>query len=66
MIEYCVCGHLFKHHTFLACVGCHDEHLSDDNLGALEWYETREKAFHDFKLDNLKLIEDLAKERNLV
>lgn len=63
-MEFCVCEHSFEEHknneedgytTFphlQFCVGCGNA------------YDT--KPSHTFKLDNLKLIEDLAKERNLI
>jgi hypothetical protein len=59
MIEYCVCGHIKKYHeggstdALFPCWTCYD---GKDIV----------KSLHVFKLDNLKYIEDLAKERNLV
>jgi hypothetical protein len=61
MKEYCICGHPFCEHFYefhgypqigKVCIGC--QLANDVNTN------------HYFKLDNLKLIEDLAKERNLL
>jgi hypothetical protein len=60
MEEYCICGHgKFEHFVdkgFLPPAYCEDC-LFDLNV---------ENSSHPFKLDNLKLVEDLAKERNLI
>lgn len=59
MKEYCVCQHIRKEHITDTygqfCVGC-----IAWNMGS------GIKHLHEFKLDNLKLVEDLAKERNLI
>jgi hypothetical protein len=65
MTEYCVCGHLEQDHIWSGYTKCPPE-----------WCWCRECLFsndldstnhmHEFKLDNLKLIEDLAKKRKLV
>jgi len=57
MTEYCVCGHTKKQHEL--------------RYGGKCWYEGHDSKSYPhpcevFKLDNLKLIEDLAKERKLV
>jgi hypothetical protein len=63
MEEYCICGHLNEEHkskrsSIPGCGGCWDS--------SMEWQDKMNKAEHAFKLDNLKLIEDLAKEKGLV
>lgn len=56
MMEFCVCSHSKNYHASDVatdfCGGCY-------NSGGKKFY-------HDFQLDNLKYIEDLAKERNLI
>ena len=60
MIEYCICGHSEKIHQeaipeaqlLSICFECGNSNTLNE--------------FHNFKLDNLKLVEDLAKERNLI
>ena len=61
MTEYCICGHIESQHIMTSyfnikyCRICYI-------LGM-------KKPMHDehpFKLDNLKFIEELAKERNLI
>ena len=56
MVEYCVCGHLATAHIRgRGCAAC------------IDWMNIFDsKNEHTFKLDNLKLIEDLAKERKLI
>lgn len=61
-MEYCVCGHRLKNHIidldaykYEFCADC----ICDLNC-------SDEKYAHVFKLDNLKYIEDLAKEKNLI
>lgn len=63
-MEYCVCGHQELSHALniinpsnvqMWCRGC--------------WFDNADGGvsnYHDFKLDNLKLIEDLAKEKGLI
>lgn len=53
-MEYCVCKHPQWCHLPKSCAVC------------TELWEEACAAFHTFKLDNLKYIEDLAKERGLV
>ena len=61
MIEYCVCGHSHWEHRlsepnkFPYCQIC----LNIDGAARIQ-------IWHEFKLDNLRLIEDLAKEKGLV
>jgi hypothetical protein len=59
--DICLCGHMNKDHDYRPtyrknsiCWGCAIADLSD--------VKTR---YHPFKLDNLKLIEDLAEKRGL-
>lgn len=58
MIEYCVCSHAKECHKITPtyklpfCTNC--------------WNINDRKHLHTFKLDNLKLIEDLAKKKDLV
>jgi hypothetical protein len=58
MIKHCICSHDYKSHSITSggwCFAC------SFRLGDLS------KSFcGEFKLDNLKLIEDLAKERKLI
>jgi len=67
-MEYCVCGHKEKEHkvrwldpsggtSIIGCLGCENA-----------WFISgmNKQVLHLFKLDNLKLIEDLAKERKLI
>jgi hypothetical protein len=64
----CVCGcpknyhttdvDIVFHTTFSYCALCFDTAHYD--------HRNPKRGFHKFKLDNLKYIEDLAKERNLV
>lgn len=53
----CVCGHLLLDHSNYEesplCVSCANE------LGQMDMW-------HDFKLDNLKFIEELAKQKGLI
>ena len=62
MIEYCICGHSYNSHldSKYLCGGCEvcASWTFNDKM-RVNW-------FHPFKLDNLKYVEDLAKERNLV
>jgi len=57
-MEYCLCGHSHWEHALSNpekvpyCTGCL---LSNYN-----------NCWHEFKLDNLRFIEDEAKERNLI
>ena len=56
MEEYCVCGHEVERHAKRICYEClYPLHVR----GKLH-------SIHRFKLDNLRFIEDLAKERNLI
>lgn len=67
MIEYCICGHLKTVHELTDspknppgshfCRGCCGMHPRPDIYGF---------SWHNFKLDNLKFIEDLAKQKNLI
>lgn len=67
MEEFCVCGHDKKAHSngkgnlSTACLMC----FVDVIVGEGPIPKTHE-ALHDFKLDNLKFIEDEAKRRNLI
>ena len=57
MIEYCVCGHDYTAHGCTSggwCFPCYNK----APLGV--------ESCEQYKLDNLKLIEDLAKEKGLV
>jgi hypothetical protein len=56
MIEYCVCGHLESDHGIYsygvdACWNC------SIKTG---------RHSHSFKLDNLRLVEDIAKQKGLI
>ena len=64
MVEYCVCGCIRNKHTWLRTGLFQSEEGCSECL-IKEPYD-REKTYHKFKLDNLKLIEDLAKERKLI
>jgi hypothetical protein len=55
-MEYCVCGHNYKVHRYWGPPNC----WVKDKVGHLIC------PCESFKLDNLKLIEDLAKERKLI
>jgi hypothetical protein len=59
MIKYCVCGHSENFHASklygFKANECRIMIVSDEQCGCWK-----------FKLDNLKLIEDLAKEKNLI
>jgi hypothetical protein len=61
MIEKCICGHPRSLHFpedsyfYARCDGCHDLYVKKHPLGYV----------HEFQLDNLKYVEDLAKERKL-
>jgi hypothetical protein len=61
MIEYCVCRHRIDEHDLtqkrgkIYCVAC--------------FYKQAPKEFywvHEFQLDNLRFIEDLAKQKHLI
>jgi hypothetical protein len=56
--EYCVCGHRVDSHSSWQCHGTIEHH----NNGTYYTECSCVKA----QLDNLKLVEDLAKERNLI
>jgi hypothetical protein len=64
MIEYCICGHTKSEHDDLHYVNPFEAY------GGRCWecyYESKgRKGIHAFGLDNLKLIEDLAKEKHLI
>jgi len=60
-MEYCVCGHEKDAHASLEGK-CEAEVIWKDRNGYLSCGIFCEC----FKLDNLKLVEDLAKERNLI
>lgn len=64
MTEYCVCGHPKEMHSAdvkdSLCALCIEMASYDVHIGELG------KAFHPFKLDNLRYIEDVAKERKLI
>lgn len=61
MEKYCICGHVKEGHSGIyalditSCLSCY---LAQD--------ESKMSFYHDFQLDNLKYIEDLAKEKGLV
>ena len=57
MNEFCVCGHTFNYHVDHTDVG-----IGKYCVGQLN----PDCHCSTFKLDNLKLIEDLARKRNLV
>jgi hypothetical protein len=59
MIEYCVCGHLRLGHKGW-------EHEPTGCTESVIPFTGRFCSCQEFKLDNLKLIEHLAKERNLI
>jgi len=61
MVEYCTCGHTKECHAIL-----HGPHGIKNLALCLNCVNKNEIASHSFKLDNLKLIEDLAKEKGLV
>lgn len=64
-MEHCVCGHEKASHYPGICRLCMDRVNELGQLGEVN-VNSLVKLFHTFKLDNLKLIEDLAKERNLI
>jgi hypothetical protein len=57
MEQYCICGHLEVYHynNSIGSITCFD--CADRNI---------KNCTHNFKLDNLRFIEDLAKEKNLI
>ena len=61
-MEHCLCGHSYSIHTKKygmwpeADVFCQECYIENG----------KELSWHNFKLDNLKYIEDLAKEKGLV
>jgi len=65
-LHNCICGHSEEEHEA--------HKLSMMNLGGVHWcrgcsIENRfspPNMFHDFKLDNLSYIEDLAKKKGLI
>lgn len=69
MEEYCTCGHEKNMHTSETnklswqdkefCVSCCYEYLDIKYSSHSNWE-------HSFKLDNLRLIEQIAKQRNLI
>lgn len=65
MTEYCICGHKISKHTSFAVLSTSSsaqycsECFHSKNFIPGHWV-------HPFKLDNLKLIEDLAKQKNLI
>jgi len=72
MTEYCVCGHRLRKHLGrpspkldFHCKECYDNLLKVAPIRGVRRGELM-ACLHEFKLDNLKLIEDLAKERNLI
>lgn len=57
----CVCGHLERQHfANNTCIGCWNARKREFDAGE------QTGMVHLFRLDNLKLIEDLAKERGLI
>jgi hypothetical protein len=62
-MEYCVCRHPKPSHLLIEdwCQSCSNEYRENDYIRY-----RKSLMFHKFKLDNLKLIEDLAKERKLI
>lgn len=52
MTEYCICGHKFSCHSRISTAFKNEKG---------EW-----GPWHTFKLDNLKLIEDMAQSKGLV
>lgn len=60
MIEYCICGHLEIEHYLAGCQRCWE--IKYKELGSYIKFNIK----HNYKLDNLKLIENLAKEKNLI
>jgi len=60
----CICGHLKREHR-LGCADCHYD-LLDKDYGPTKYYQERRKIFHDFKLDNLAYVEQVARARGLV
>jgi hypothetical protein len=71
--EICTCGHSHKDHIISSvdgvefCVLCCADFLeySDFEQNAIEGISLTTNYQHIFKLDNLRFIEDLAKERKL-
>jgi hypothetical protein len=63
MEEYCVCGHVKLSHTGWENepTGCGDV----ATIGFIEVYNEMCEC-QEFKLDNLRFVEDLAKRRNLI
>lgn len=67
-MEYCICGHRKDKHQLIStqqgeicqeCVMLYDDLVGITHLKNWDF-------LHTFKLDNLKLIEDLAKQKGLV
>jgi hypothetical protein len=58
--EPCVCGHKQKEHTMFT--GIHNQCAKCTS----RWHFGARSPWHEFKLDNLRLIEDLAKHKGLV
>lgn len=57
--ERCLCGHLREKHVTMGCLTCVSNYIF--------YYEGRSDALcKEFRLDNLKLIEDLARIKKLV
>ena len=68
-IEYCICGHEKTNHNNFDRKSLNGVTLVPRNHCSGCYIERYERDFNiceQFKLDNLKLIENLAKERNLV
>jgi hypothetical protein len=62
IIESCICGHSKKDHEFFSDIGQHDclRCMTDP-----KFINNKVQYCHDFKLDNLKLVENLAEKRGL-
>lgn len=59
----CICRHTKLRHNFEEgyCYGCWSKSIKLGNPISL-----MSRVSHEFKLDNLRLIEDLAKEKSLI
>jgi hypothetical protein len=59
----CVCGHLKKQHTPNALPHYYS---SDSFCSECAYREIEDKAWHNFQLDNLSLVEEVARKRKLI
>lgn len=62
-MEKCICGHTKEQHQ----PNITDTHVSTDFcIFCYPVTNNAQACWHDFKLDNLQYIEDMAKEKNLI